>query len=156
MGLHSAERVAEYRSKGYWGDDLIDRLFEQRVLEDPDALALVDPLNRADLVDGPFRELTWRQLDDQVNRMAQVLLDEGVKPGDVVGVQLPNCVEIVIVFLAILRLGAIVSPFPVQYRSYELTNLSNVANVQLFVTSTRIGKTRDAARELAGLRDAGL
>jgi acyl-CoA synthetase (AMP-forming)/AMP-acid ligase II len=114
----------------------------------------VDPLNRADLVEGPFRQLTWSELDDQVDRMAQVLLEEGVKPGDVVGVQLPNCVEIVVAFLAILRLGAIVTPFPVQYRSYELTQLSNVANVQLFVTSTRIGKTREAARELASLRDA--
>ena len=154
MGLHSDERVTEYRGKGYWNDDLIGQLFEQRVLEDPDALALVDPLNRADLVDGPFRELTWSEIDDQVNRMAQVLLEEGVKPGDVVAVQLPNCVEIVVAFLAILRLGATVTPFPVQYRSHELTLLSNVANVQLFVTSTRIGKTREAARELIDLRDA--
>lgn len=154
MGLHSDERVADYRSKGYWIDDLIGDLFDQRVLEDPDALALVDPLNRADLVEGPFRELTWAELEDQVDRMAQVLLDEGVKTGDVVGVQLPNCVEIVITFLAVLRLGAIVTPYPVQYRSHELTQLSNVANVQVFVTSTRIGKTREAARELVGLRDA--
>ncbi|NNN01598.1 MAG: acyl--CoA ligase [Acidimicrobiaceae bacterium] len=154
MGLHPDERVAEYRSKGYWNDDLIGELFEERVRQDRDALALVDPLNRADLVEGPFRELTWGELDDQVNRMAQVLLEEGVGPGDVIGVQLPNCVEIVVAFLAILRLGAIVTPFPVQYRSYELTQLSNVANVKLFVTSTRIGKTREAARELADLRDA--
>lgn len=154
MGLHPAERVAEYRSKGYWNDDLIGALFEQRVRDDPDTVALVDPLNRADLVDGPFRELTWRELDDQVDRMAQVLLDEGVGPGDVVGVQLPNCVEIVVAFLATLRLGATVTPFPVQYRSYELTKLSNVANVQLFVTSTRIGKTREAARELVELRES--
>ncbi len=154
MGLHPAELVAEYRSKGYWVDDLIGELFEQRVREDPDALALVDPLNRADLVDGPFRELTWRELDDQVDRMAQVLLDEGVGTGDVVGVQLPNCVEIVIAFLAIVRLGAIVTPFPVQFRSHELTQLSNVAKAKAFVTSTRIGKTREAARELVALRDA--
>jgi acyl-CoA synthetase (AMP-forming)/AMP-acid ligase II len=154
MGLHSAERVADYRSKGYWVDDLIGDLFDQRVLEDPDALALVDPLNRADLVEGPFRELTWAELEDQVDRMAQVLLDEGVETGDVVGVQLPNCVEIVITFLAVLRLGAIVTPYPVQYRSHELTQLSNVANVKVFVTSTRIGKTREAARELVNLRDA--
>jgi acyl-CoA synthetase len=154
MGLHSAERVAEYRNKGYWNDDMIGDLFEQRVHEDPNLLAIVDPLNRGDLLEGPFRELTWSELDDEVDRMAQVLLEQGIQPGDVVGVQLPNSVEIVVAFLAILRLGAIVTPFPVQYRSHELTQLSNVAKVKLFVTSTRIGKTREAAREVALLRDS--
>ncbi len=34
-----------------------------------------------------------------------------------VGVQLPNTVEIAVAFLAIVRIGAIVAPFPVQYRA---------------------------------------
>jgi acyl-CoA synthetase len=45
-----------------------------------------------------------------VSRLAQVLLDEGIGPGDVVGIQLPNTVEIVVAFLAIARIGAIVAP----------------------------------------------
>jgi acyl-CoA synthetase len=57
---------------------------------------VADPLNRAALMDGPFRTLTWPQLDERVSRLAQVLLDEGVGPGDVVGIQLPNTVEIVV------------------------------------------------------------
>ena len=76
-----------------------------------------------------MRTLTWPELDEQVSRLAQVLLDQGVRPGDVVGIQLPNTVEIVIAFLAIVRIGAIVAPFPVQYRAYELTYLSGVAQV---------------------------
>ena len=78
---------------------------------------LVDPLNRDALIDGPFRSLTWPQLDEEVSRLAQVLLDEGLGAGDVVGVQLPNTVEIAVAFLAIVRIGAIVAPFPVQYRA---------------------------------------
>ena len=68
-----------------------------------------------------------------------------------IGVQLPNTVEIVVAFLAIVRIGAIVAPFPVQYRAWELTHLSNVAQVKLFITASRIGQ-RPAAAELAGLR----
>ena len=26
MGLHPAERVREYRDKGYWNDDMVDAL----------------------------------------------------------------------------------------------------------------------------------
>jgi acyl-CoA synthetase len=50
-----------------------------------------------------------------------------------------------------VRIGAIVAPFPVQYRAWELTHLSNVAQVKLFITASRIGQ-RPAAAELAGLR----
>jgi acyl-CoA synthetase (AMP-forming)/AMP-acid ligase II len=152
MGLHPAERVREYRELGYWNDDMIDALLRERVARDGDIAAIVDPLNRDTLMDGPARTLTWPQLDAEVSRLAQVLLDEGVGAGDVVGVQLPNTVEIAVAFLAIVRIGAIVAPFPVQYRAYELTYLSGVASVQAFITATRIGQ-RAAAAELAGLRD---
>lgn len=151
MGLHPAERVREYRDKGYWTDDMIDALLRERVAQFGDITAITDPLNREALLDGPFRALTWPQLEEQVSRLAQVLLAEGAGPGDVVGVQLPNTVEIVVAFLAIVRIGAIVAPFPVQYRAWELTHLSNVAQVKLFITASRIGQ-RPAAAELAGLR----
>ena len=59
-----------------------------------------------------------------------------------VGVQLPNTVEIAVAFLAIVRIGAIVAPFPVQYRAWELTHLSNVAQARLFITAGRTGGGR--------------
>ncbi|HEY1917786.1 MAG TPA: class I adenylate-forming enzyme family protein [Streptosporangiaceae bacterium] len=152
MGLHPAERVREYRAKGYWNDDMIDALFRARLAEFGDVPAIVDPPNRETLTAGPARTLTWTQADDEVSRLAQVLLDEGIAAGDVVGIQLPNTVEIALAFLAIVRIGAIVAPFPVQYRAYELTHLSNVAKVRLFITATRIGQ-RPAAAEIAGLRE---
>ena len=149
MGLHPAERVREYRDKGYWTDDMIDALLRERVRQFGDITAITDPLNREALLDGPFRTLTWPELDEQVSRLAQVLLAEGVGTGDVVGVQLPNTVEIVVAFLAIVRIGAIVAPFPVQYRAWELTHLSNVAEVRAFLTASRIGQ-RPPVRLLFG------
>jgi len=92
VGLHPAERVREYRDKGYWTDDMIDALLRERVAQFGDITAITDPLNREALLDGPFRALTWPQLDEQVSRLAQVLLAEGAGSGDVIGVQLPNTV----------------------------------------------------------------
>ena len=83
MGLHPAERIREYRDKGFWTDDTIDALLRERVARHGDIPALVDPMNRAALMEGPVRTLTWPELDEQVARLAQVLLDEGVRPGDV-------------------------------------------------------------------------
>ena len=100
MGLHPAERVLQYREAGYWNDDMIDALLRERVRQHGDIPAIVDPLNRDALMDGPFRSLTWPQLDDQVSRLAQVLLEAGIGPCDVVGVQLPNTVEFMLTVLA--------------------------------------------------------
>ena len=131
---------------------MIDALFRARVAQFGGIPAIIDPLNREALMDGPVRALSWLQADDEVSRLAQVLLDEGITAGDVVGVQLPNVVEIAVAFLAIVRIGAIVAPFPVQYRAYELTHLSNVAGVKAFITASRIGG-RAAAAEMNGLRE---
>src|SRR6202044_1833093 len=131
---------------------MIAALLRERVERDGDIPAIVDPLNRDALMDGPVATLTWPQLDEQGSRLAQVLLEGGITAGDVVGVQLPNTVEIAVAFLAIVRIGAIVAPFPVQYRAYELTHLSRVAQVKLFITAGRIGR-RQAAAEIAGLRE---
>src|ERR1700728_3351142 len=117
---------------------MIDALLRERVAVHGDIPAIVDPLNRP-------------ELEEQVSRLAQVLLDEGITAGDVVGIQLPNTVEIAVAFLAIVRIGAIVAPFPVQYRAYELTYLSRVAQVKMFITASRIGR-REAAAEIARLR----
>src|SRR6201995_2470116 len=150
MGLHPAERVREYRAKGYWNDDMIDALLRERVRVHGDIPAITDPLNREALLDGPFRVLTWPQLDEEVSRLAQVLLDEGIGTGDVVGVQLPNTGEIAIAFLGIVGIGAMGARFRVHYRAWELPHLGNVPQVKAFLTASRIG-SRPAADELTAL-----
>jgi len=54
--------------------------------------------------------LTFAALDESVGRAAGLLRGLGVGPGDRVGLQLPNGMAFPIVFLAVLRLGAVVVP----------------------------------------------
>ncbi|GAA4956109.1 class I adenylate-forming enzyme family protein [Yinghuangia aomiensis] len=145
MRLHPEARTAAYTDAGWWGVPTWDALFRARVAERPDAVAVVDPPNRAAHLDGPARRLTWAELDAYVDRLASVLLAHGVGRDTTVGVQLPNCVELAAVYLAVSRLGAIVTPFPVQHREHELGLLGGIADVGAFVTSRRIG-ARPAAR----------
>src|SRR5579875_567595 len=130
MRLHAEADVARYRAMGAWTDDLIDHCFRARAAVEPGRVAIVDPPNRPDLTDGDPLELTWAEFDGMVWRLAAVLYDEGVRAGDVVAVQLPNTVEIAATFLAVVRLGGIVCPFPVQYRTHEIESLSAVASAK--------------------------
>ncbi|MEZ0073831.1 class I adenylate-forming enzyme family protein [Planotetraspora sp. GP83] len=150
MRLHPKEHVERYTTEGWWTDDTIDRLLRARVAERPGALAVADPPNKAELTGGRPKRLTWAELDREVDRVAAVLLDRGVGRDDVVAVQLPNSVELAVTFLAAVRIGAIVTPFPVQFRQYELTQLGGLAQVQAFVTCPELmGRpSAEAVRQL--------
>jgi acyl-CoA synthetase len=155
--LHDPGTVARYRAMGAWTDDLIDDLFRSRVAAAPQRLAIVDPPNRPDLIGTPARALTWSELDDEVWRLAAVLHAEGVRAGDVVAYQLPNTAEIAATFLAVVRLGAVVCPFPVQYRAREIETLGAQSDARHLVTMTRIGPRAAAVEAVAvAARSPGL
>jgi acetoacetyl-CoA synthetase len=55
----------------------------------------------------PSHTLSWRELADQVARLAQWLRGQGIGRGDVVAAYLPNIAETVVAMLATTSLGAI-------------------------------------------------
>ncbi len=56
---------------------------------------------------GEQRDVTYAELLDQTERLANVLIDRGVKQGDVVGIYLPMIPEVAVAMLACARIGAI-------------------------------------------------
>ncbi|MCR6488924.1 acyl--CoA ligase [Amycolatopsis sp. OK19-0408] len=118
---------------------------KERVSADPEGLALVDPPNTTALVGRDPVRWTWNRLDERVDVLAAFLLARGVRAGDVVAVQLPNCSALVQAFLAIVRIGAIVTPFPVSYREHELGPMCRRTGAVGVVTASRYGE-----HELAG------
>ena len=51
--------------------------------------------------------LTYTQLYAQVLRAAQVLVENGVRKGDVCAICLPNCPQALVAFYACMRIGAV-------------------------------------------------
>jgi len=60
--------------------------------------------------EGPTRALTYRQLQDDVNRCANALRELGVQRGDRVALFMPMCPELIVGFLATIKVGAIILP----------------------------------------------
>jgi long-chain acyl-CoA synthetase len=54
------------------------------------------------------RTVSYRQLQDRIERAAAYLRDAGVRRGDRVAIVLPNCPQHIVAFYAVLRLGAVV------------------------------------------------
>jgi long-chain acyl-CoA synthetase len=78
-------------------------------------------------------KLTYRQLNEQVDRMATALYQLGVRKGDRVAVMLPNSPHYVITFFAAVRIGAIVVNINPTYTSRELAHQVNDAGAETIV-----------------------
>ncbi|MEC3980745.1 class I adenylate-forming enzyme family protein [Amycolatopsis sp. H20-H5] len=140
MKCHPADRAGEYRSNRWWSTETIDGLARARVTDDPEGTALIDPPNTAGLLGSDPVRWSWRDLDEHVDALAALLLGRGVRAGDVVAVQLPNCSALVQAFLAIVRIGAIVTPFPVSYREHEMGPMCRRTGAVAVLTAGRLGE----------------
>jgi len=56
------------------------------------------------------RRLTYSDLNARTNRLANGLIDAGVKPGDRIGILLMNCAEFIETFYAVAKIGATLVP----------------------------------------------
>lgn len=148
-GLHPEAKVADYQARGWWTDETVERLFAEQVRTRGRHLAVVDPANREALLGSPPRRLTWAELDGEVTHLAAVLLQLGLRRGDVLGVQLPNTIELVEVYLAAWAIGVVVSPLPMQYREREIVGMATQAAFAAYVTAARFGGRSPVAEVLA-------
>ena len=100
----------------------------------PDKLAMIEHMD-----DGPARRTTFAQLDAMANRIANLLVSNGIGPGDRVALLLPQCRETAAAHAAIYKLGAIAVPlamlFGVEALQYRLQNSG--ARALLMSTASR-------------------
>ena len=151
--MHPQARIEEYLGLGWWTGETVQQLFADRVAQFGDELAAIDPANKADLMDTPLQRASWNDIDAQVQDLAAVLRRDGYGEGDVIAVQLPNTLELIVAYLAIWRIRGIVTPLPVQYRRHETVELGEISEPVAFLTADRIG-TRQAAAEVVDMRSA--
>ena len=157
MILVPQHKIDDYTARGWWGRVTLWELFQRNLAAHPGDEAVVDAPNRADFAHSAPRRLTWAQLGDEVDRLCLLLLAEDIRRDEVMVVQLPNCVEQFVVYLACARLGIIVTPVPIQYREHELAQIIEITQARAALSFSRIGKPgggHAAARMFMGLRSA--
>ena len=109
--------------------DTIGRAFAQTVARHPDREALVVPFQNV--------RLTWRQLGERVDALAQGLLALKLGAGDRIGLWSPNCVEWVLTQLATAKLGAIMVCINPAYRLSELEYVLNKVGCKALISADR-------------------
>ncbi|WP_433278238.1 AMP-binding protein [Pseudonocardia xinjiangensis] len=149
----SAELAAKYRSDGWWRDTgIINDLRKWRDAS-PDAVAI-----DAFAADGRRTTVTYAHYAHMVERFAGALYELGVRPGQVVAMQLPNWWQACALYVAAARLRAVIAPVMTTIRGRELGRLLARADADVFITIDRwdgfdhAEMARSVAADLPGLR----
>lgn len=90
-------------------------------------------------VDG---RVTYRELAEDVHRLAGALFELGVEPGAKVGIWLPNYPEWVVCNLAIAAVGAVTVPLNARFREREAEYTLRSADVSVLITTDSFRSNR--------------
>jgi non-ribosomal peptide synthetase component E (peptide arylation enzyme) len=102
--------------EGYWDKTILPDYWDRNARQWPDKEALVDSLGS---------RLTWSEAQREIDRIAfAIIKDIGLKRDDRLIVQLPNCVEQVLVRLACEKAGVLSIPVMTTFRQSELSEIA--------------------------------
>ncbi|MGD0026330.1 MAG: AMP-binding protein [Xanthobacteraceae bacterium] len=99
---------------------------------------------------GGEERVTYRELGDRIDHLARHFLDLGIAPLDRVVVQLPNRIEFIYVYFALVRIGAIPLLALPPHRKYEIGNFVTFSEAVGYACIDRDGDFSfvDMAREI--------
>lgn len=112
---HSAETIARFTGAGYWNDDILADYVRGWAERAPDRVALRTP----------DRDVSFGAYYAAGLRLANSLLDLGLRKGDVVGIQMPNVPDYMISYLGVTMMGGVLATMHMPYRGGEMEPLLN-------------------------------
>jgi len=123
------ESAHRYRARGYWAGITLGEAFDRSVAANAGRIAVVDGARR----------FTYRGLSRLVDRLALHLALRGIRAGAPVVLQLPNTAELVIAYVACLKVGAIpVCGTPAQRRA-EIGYLAKLSEAAAWFIPSGVG-----------------
>jgi acyl-coenzyme A synthetase/AMP-(fatty) acid ligase len=83
---------------------------------------------------GIRRAITWKELNDQTNKLANFMTKEcGVKKGDIVVHLMLNSIEWYVAYMAVLKTGATVTPLNFRFASSDIKYAADVTQCKVFI-----------------------
>jgi amino acid adenylation domain-containing protein len=128
--IKDAEQIKilkEFNNTAVNFDDLcIHELIEQRCRETPQAIAL----------EHGDTQLSYRQLDERANRLANRLVADGIQPGSRAGILLDRSLHFPVALLAVLKAGGAYVPMDPDFPASRLDYLLKDSDIALLLTQS--------------------
>ncbi|MGI6590670.1 MAG: medium-chain fatty-acid--CoA ligase [Eggerthellaceae bacterium] len=125
-------RKKEYYDKGYWDSDTLNDVWNKAVAEHGDCEYVSDDRGQ---------RFTYAEVDDKASRLAAWFKEQGVESGDVISWQVPIWADFAYVYVAALKVGAVMHPLPRNFNDKDLAYVMNVVGTKVFLCPTFYWKT---------------
>ena len=124
-GYEKNKIVGEFNdtTRDYPRDKTVIDLFEEQVKISPNKIALT-------LED---KELTYYELNEKADYLAEILSQKGIKENDVVGISVDKSFELLISIIAVIKIGAYYLPIEINYAHDRKEYLINDAGAKLVI-----------------------
>ncbi|WP_426343693.1 (2,3-dihydroxybenzoyl)adenylate synthase [Pseudoduganella sp. R-32] len=119
------DAAQRYRELGLWAGLPLTEILERQAREHPQGIAVICG----------ERMLSYRELDEQAEQLAQALARRGLGVGDTALVQLPNVAELYIAFFGLLKAGVAPVNALFSHQRLELTAYAQQLQPKLLVAS---------------------
>jgi surfactin family lipopeptide synthetase C len=119
------------KQANYRNNLCIHQLFEQQAAKTPDAVAVISEQE----------QLTYQELNQRAQELANYLQSIGVKPEAIIGICLERSPEIIIAILAILKAGGAYLPLDSAYPQQRLDYILENTKISIIVTQTHLQAT---------------
>ncbi len=114
--------------KDYPKNESVISLFEKQVLDTPNAIA----------VNFEGTSLTYKELNEKANSLANDLKSKGVTAHDVVALFLDKSLEAIVSIVATLKLGAAYLPIDISYPTHRISYMLKDANAKAFLVTSNL------------------
>ncbi len=125
--------------------DMIER--NSRMYPDETALLDIDPIENI------RKAVTWKEFNNRINRVANALIDRGIRPGEKVSQMMYNSTEFLEIFLGILRSGAWAAPLSFRLTGEEIKYCLDSCEAKILFTGKQFRDRVESCRtELKTIR----
>ena len=111
----------------------VHQLFEAQVEKTPHEVALAFQ----------GEELTYSELNQRANKVASYLVEQGVRPGDLVGILIERCSNMIVAMMGVLKSGAAYVPLDPVYPQDRLAYMVEDAKVKAVLSQERFANFFD-------------
>ena len=92
------------------------------------------------------QRLTWLEFNQNINLLANSLLEMGIQKGDKVATLLPNCLELLEVYWALAKIGAVVVPLSTLLLEKAMQSLLQDSDSVILITNSSIADQINAIK----------
>ena len=103
---------------------------------------------------GLRKEITWKEFDDRVNRVANALIDRGVRKGDKVIHWMMNSINWLEAYFGVIRTGAWAVPLNFRFTGQDFKYCADIAEGKLMILSEQfIDRVKEVRSQLPTIKN---